>query len=99
MAAHFASQFIPHSFVSKYTAKAKAKVYNTPTLSSFYNPDHGVLTSSWLPIINENTEAPLASPQPGQTRCCFLNHTIFPNHLGSHSGALYVSTGFFFLTS
>jgi hypothetical protein len=80
IAMHFVTKKFSWSTMSKSKTKEKAKLYNTPTMSSFYNPV-GVSTSR-LPSINKNMESLSTSPQRWQTRCRILNCTIFPDHPG-----------------
>jgi hypothetical protein len=80
IASHFATTAFSRSTMTKSKTKAKAKLYNTPTMSSFYNPVGKSIFH--LPIIQENTESVSTSPQRRLTRHRIFNRTIFPDHPG-----------------
>jgi hypothetical protein len=80
IAAHFSTTAFSRSTTTKSKTKEKAKLYNTPTMSSFYNPVG--MSISHLPTIQEDQEAASTSPQRRSIRRRIFNRTIFPDHPG-----------------
>jgi hypothetical protein len=64
LTAHFSTRFISRSTVRKKN-KEKTKSYNTPTMSSYYDPNK--VSTSRLPTINKDTACKRTSPHQPQT--------------------------------
>jgi hypothetical protein len=94
LAALFSTRFISWSTVRKKN-KEITESYNTPTMSSFYDPK---VSTSRLPTIDEDTACKTTSPQRRQSRWRKLNCSLFTDHLGYSMANLVLScnTKFFF---
>jgi hypothetical protein len=99
LATHFATRLVSRSIV-KCKAKDKVRRFNTPTLSSFYDPNSTSI--SLLPTIDEKTASKTTSPQRRQTQRRKFNRSLFTDHpgLNGHFGIWHysvMSNFFYFL--
>ena len=81
MANHFTTKQMKRSTTKKTRMKEKLRLFNTPTMSAYYQPNRE--TRRPMPIIDEDQPAHTTSPQRWMTRRRHLNDkSLCPDHPG-----------------